>query len=210
MSDTQSPFSEQPLKHSTTQLSEEPIPARQPKSESLTSPPSMQRRLRLWPGVAIFAVQWAIVGTLQLFVSDEPLGFMSMLIGPMIGTVALLAWWVFFSRLSWIDRLGVPAACLGIVALVLLVADQSIKGMPLLFYTLPLAEAFGILWLVASYPLNWLLSSYSVAWQVRRAGLLLGLMMVCGYFTLVRFDGVSGAFEASMWNNWRWKPSARG
>ena len=38
--------------------------------------------------------------------------------------------------------------------------------------------------------------------------MLLGLAAVCGYFTLVRFDGVSGAFEAVIWNNWRWKPSA--
>ncbi|HZZ79019.1 MAG TPA: PQQ-binding-like beta-propeller repeat protein [Gemmataceae bacterium] len=208
MSDIQSQFSDQPLKQSTTQFTDEPMPARQAEPEAMASPPSLQRRLRLWPGVAIFAVQWAIVGTLQLFFDGEPLGFMSLLIGPMVGTLALLGWWLFFSRLSWTDRLGVPAACILMVGLMLLLADQSIKGMPLVFYTLPLAEAFGILWLVVSYPLVWLVPSYSTSWQIRRGGLLLGLMMVCGYFTLVRFDGVTGAFQAAMWNNWRWTPSA--
>ena len=130
MSDIPAQPSDQPMPsdQSPTHFSGKPMTTRQPGMEALASSPSVQRRLRLWPGVAIFAVQWAIVGALQLLFSGEPLGFMSMLIGPMIGTVVLLLWWLFFSRLSWRDRLGVPAACLVIVALVVVVAHSIDQG----------------------------------------------------------------------------------
>ena len=167
MSDIPSQPSDQPMpsEQPNAQLSGKPMATRELAAEALASSPRGQRRMRLWPGVAIFAVQWAIVGVLQLLFSGEPLGFMSMLIGPMIGTVVLIGWWLFFSRLSWRDRLGVPAACLVIVALVVVVAHPTIKGMATRLRLSLLAEVSGILWLLVSYPLVWLLSSYSVAWQ---------------------------------------------
>jgi outer membrane protein assembly factor BamB len=90
----------------------------------------------------------------------------------------------------------IPTALALFIGSILLIGDPSIGMFSIILYTIPLVFTSWIVWLVVSYPLNW---------PIRRAGLLLILMLECGYFTLIRFDGVTGAFAADI--NWRWVPS---
>jgi outer membrane protein assembly factor BamB len=198
MSDTKSQFSEQPIppQQSSSQFSDEPLPPKGPALDALAAPPSVQRRLRLWPGVVIIAIQWAVVtGIGQLFPAT-PVQFMAMFIGPMAGALAILIWWLFFSRLSWPDRLIVPVACALFGASIMVLGHDSIGMFGILLYGLPAALTAWIAWLVVSYPLSW---------PVRRAGLALVFMLTWGYFTLLRMDGVWGGMTATL--NWRWVPT---
>ncbi len=211
MSDTKSQFSEQPLpsKQSSTQFSEEPLPSSGPAPDSLASPSSGQRRLRLWPGVAIIAVQWIAVKSIELLTRDteaEMMGFMAMMFGPMIGAFAMLVWWLFFSRLNWADRVIVPAACILFGASIFIFGDESIGAMSLVLYALPFTLTAWIVWLVVALWMVPLVRSQPLSWPMCRNGLALLFMGTAVYFSLVRFDGVTGGFVAAI--NWRWTPTA--
>ncbi len=52
-------------------------------------------RLRLWPGVLAVALQWAIRIILPIFAPDA---LEYAVIGGFAGGLAVLLWWLFFSR----------------------------------------------------------------------------------------------------------------
>jgi outer membrane protein assembly factor BamB len=210
MSDTQSQFSEQPISStpSSAQFSDEPLRSGGPALDALASPPSVQRRLRLWPGVVIIAVQWIAVKCIELLTRDteaEMMGFQAAMFAPMIGALAVLLWWLFFSRLTWPDRVIVPVAMIVFGALVAVLGDPTI-GPALFFYALPFTMTAWIVWLILALWLVPLVRARPLSWPTCRAGLALLFMLTAGYFSLLRFDGVTGGFRAAL--NWRWTPTA--
>src|SRR5262245_41159015 len=118
-------------------------------------------------------------------------------LGAALGTLAILAWWTFFSRAPWLERLGALAA--GLVALVATrpLLDPSIAGggMGALFYML--AVPVLCLALVA-----WAAACRGLADWPRRACLLATLALACGSFTLVRTAGITGEGGSEL--HWRW------
>ena len=70
------------------------------------------RPLRLWPGVVAVALQWLCFFVVPL-VMPEAGG--TAILGGAAGGLAVIVWWVFFSRAPWSERLG--AIVLTIVAL---------------------------------------------------------------------------------------------
>jgi outer membrane protein assembly factor BamB len=155
--------------------------------------PAAGRRLRLWPGVVfivlqaaiIFVPQWVAPGTMAQF-------YLSLLGGPVIGAVTVVAWWLFASRLRWTDRLLVPLVAAAAAGLALRWCDPSFRfGM--LMYALPLVTTAWVLWLVVTPFLSW---------PVRRLGLLVLLVAAWGCSTLIRMDGVTGSFSPEL--SWRW------
>src|SRR5690242_9831877 len=78
--------------------------------QSVESPP--QKPLRLWPGVAAVSLLWLVRFGLPLILPEAMIIGM---IGELVGGLAVLAWWLFFSRASWAERLG--AIALMVVAL---------------------------------------------------------------------------------------------
>jgi outer membrane protein assembly factor BamB len=198
MSDTPSQFSDRPVppSKSSTQFSEQPLPETAPLPETSAAAPSVKRRLRLWPGIAIIALQWGVVTAIRQIYQGTQTEFMAMMFGPIVGTVAIFAWWLFASRLRWTDRLLIPALFAASIGWVLIVGDESIGMMAILLYALPIMTTAWIIWLVVSYPLSW---------PIRRAVVALIFVLTCGYYTLVRMDGVWGEFAATI--NWRWVPS---
>jgi outer membrane protein assembly factor BamB len=198
MSDSASQFSEQPLPttQSSAQFSEQPHPANGRTPADLAVPPSIERRLRLWPGVVIIVLQWGVVTAIRQIFQGTQTEFMAMMFGPIVGMLAIFAWWLFASRLRWTDRLIIPAMFAASIGSILVIGDQSIGMMAVLLYALPIMGTAWIVWLVVSYPLSW---------PIRRAGVVLIFVLTCGYYTLVRLDGVTGEFAADI--NWRWVPS---
>ena len=59
--------------------------------------------LRLWPGVAIVLIQWAARFGLPVLGPDLVIYAVA---AGFAGALALVAWWLFFSRAPWPDRIG--------------------------------------------------------------------------------------------------------
>ena len=71
-----------------------------------------QKPLRVWPGVVIVILMWVSWFGLPVVAPDAL--FAGVLAGP-VGGLAIVLWWLLFSRARWFERLG--AIALMIVAL---------------------------------------------------------------------------------------------
>jgi outer membrane protein assembly factor BamB len=160
--------------------------------------PASQKPLRLWPGLVI-AVLLLLVRFVVPIVALEAMPFA--MIGSVVGALAIVVWWVFFSRAPWSERVG--AIILMIVALFATsrVVHESIAG-----------GAMGALLYVWAIPL---LSIAVVASTVacrrlssgpRRAAMVAAILLACGVWTLVRTSGVTDDIIGSEFH-WRWTPT---
>ncbi|MFN0121239.1 MAG: PQQ-binding-like beta-propeller repeat protein [Blastocatellia bacterium] len=159
--------------------------------------------LRLWPGVAI-AIALALVSYgLPLIVPDGEvfgvsLGMVTVL-GGVVGALAIIVWWLFFSRASWVERVGaIVLMIIGVVA-TRLVVHQSIAGagMGMLLYM----SAIPILGLAL---VAWALIAGRFPVVARRASLAAVILLASAPWALVRTAGVgSGGSEY----HWRWTPT---
>jgi outer membrane protein assembly factor BamB len=114
-----------------------------------------------------------------------------------VGGLALLVWWLFFSRAAWSERLGVLALMIVAMAATWPFLDISIStgAMGFLFPMLAipgLSLAF-VLWAVASRRMP-------VALQ--RVTLVAAIALACGVWTLIRTGGFTGSFDNDL--AWRW------
>ncbi|HEX4146546.1 MAG TPA: PQQ-binding-like beta-propeller repeat protein [Pirellulales bacterium] len=153
-------------------------------------------QLRLWPGVAILAALWIIRLVAGLAANSPSHFFFAYMIAPLVATALVLAWWLFASRLRWADRGLVVAVFAATTTATVMISRQTV-GMGLLLYGVPA---------VLSVWVGWLLVTYWLRWPVRRAGLLAAIVLVCGLFTLLRVDGMTGTFTPSF--SWRWSQTA--
>src|SRR5256885_16140201 len=69
-------------------------------------------RPRVWPGVAIVALQWLVVIVTSWLAPATMIQFMAMFYAPMVGLAAVAVWWVFASRVPWSDRFLTLGVCL--------------------------------------------------------------------------------------------------
>jgi hypothetical protein len=103
-----------------------------------TSETSPRKPLRLWPGVVIVMVQWLLWFVVPVV---APEAVLISVIGGVVGGLAVVVWWVFFSRALWSERLG--AIILMIVAVIAArpILDESIQaginGMMFFIYVIP-------------------------------------------------------------------------
>jgi hypothetical protein len=100
---------------------------------SMTHEPTPRKPLRLLPGVVIVIVQWLLWFVVPVVAPDAALVGM---LGGVVGGLAIVVWWLFFSRALWSERVG--AILLMIVAVVAtkLFVHESIArvGMGMLLY----------------------------------------------------------------------------
>ena len=157
---------------------------------------SAEHRLRLWPGLAIVGVLLVIRLIAGLAANSPTHFFLAYMVAPMVATALLVGWWLFASRLRWADRGLVFGVVLLASAATILVSRQTL-GMALLLYAVPVLMTVWVGWLALTYRLRW---------PVRRAGLLVALLLTCGLFTLLRVDGMTGTFTPAF--SWRWSPTA--
>jgi outer membrane protein assembly factor BamB len=152
--------------------------------------------LRLWPVVVIVALQWVVTLVPAWVAPATMVHFYSAMLGPLVGAVAVAAWWLLASRLPWADRVVGLVVFAAAGAVTCLFAHPSFNPFLLLIYTLPGATTALALWLVATPFLRW---------PVRRIGLLVVVLLSWGFFLLVRHEGVDGNFTATF--RWRWSPT---
>jgi outer membrane protein assembly factor BamB len=161
---------------------------------SQTTSPTGQTALRLWPGVLIVVLQW--VGRFVVPVLWPEAGLFAVL-GGMLGAVAVVVWWLFFSRAPWSERLG---------AIALMIAALAVTPR---FLHVSLATAGqGILYFVYALPLlslmfvGWALVSRRLAPAPRWLALAATIVVACGGWTLVQTGGVTGDTDSDFF--WRW------
>jgi outer membrane protein assembly factor BamB len=165
----------------------------------LQSPPTnLPTPLRLWPGVVAAAV---IVGLRILMPAIFPETGFAGTIAALAGTLAIIVWWLFFSRAPWSERIGAIVVMVAAVFATRPFLHRSITngmmGFMFPIYAVPvlLGPAF-----VASV----LATRRSSSW-VRVVSMVVAIFLACGLWTLIRTDGLNstGAQLA-----WRWTKTA--
>ena len=160
-----------------------------------TSESVLRKPLRLWPGVVIAILQLLLRFAVPVVAPDAVL---VRVFGGLVCALAIVLWWVFFSRAPWPERLG--AVGLMIVGLFTTsrVIDKSLatgaQGFLFPFLAIPVVGLALVAWAVATRRLpNGL----------RRATMVATILLACGVWALVR----TGGFTAASFKNdlhWRW------
>ncbi|HKQ92408.1 MAG TPA: PQQ-binding-like beta-propeller repeat protein [Blastocatellia bacterium] len=164
------------------------------KIDSSTS----QRPLRLLPGVIAVALQWLLWYVVPVV---APEASMVVMIGGLACSLAVLVWWLFFSRAPWAERLGAIALMVVAVVVTKRVVHPSIAG-AMMGFMLPI---FSI------PPLSLALVVAAAAGRrlsvgPRRAAMVASILLACAAFTLIRTDGMRGDGDLDL--QWRWTPTA--
>lgn len=164
-------------------------------TEPISSQPP--RALRLWPAVLIVALQWLARFVLPAVV---PEALQYGVLAGLVGSLALLVWWLGFSRARWIERLGAVVLMAVALAGTWRIVHPSIAGgmMGFMFpvYALPgLCLAFVV----------WAVANRNLSGAPRVASLVAAVVVACGVWTLVRTGGFSSDLNHD-WA-WRWSPT---
>src|SRR5262245_15426645 len=114
-------------------------------------PPPPQKPLRLWPGVAVVVMQWLIRFGAPLF---APEATMFAILGGLVCGLAVVLWWLFFSRAPWSERLGAIVLMVVAVFATSRIIHESIAngmmGMMLPILAIPVLSLALVVWAVAS------------------------------------------------------------
>ncbi|TSA28961.1 MAG: hypothetical protein D4R67_02925 [Bacteroidetes bacterium] len=161
-----------------------------------TDKPIQRKPLRLWPGVVIVILQWLVWFVLpRIFPNDEMM--MIGVVGSLAGVLAVIVWWVFFSRARWFERVG--ALLLMIVALyaVSFLLDKSIAtsnmGLMFIMFSIPVMCLAFVIWAVATSRLSP---------SIRRVTMVVTILVAAGLWVFLRTDGMNGVGQHEL--NWRW------
>jgi outer membrane protein assembly factor BamB len=163
-----------------------------------TAEPTLRKPLRLWPGVALVILLWLVRFGLPVFAPDATIS--AIFAGAACG-LAVIVWWLFFSRAPWSERIG--AVVLMIVALFAAlripgVLHESIRtggGMQMLFLP-PVVPVLSLALVV------WAAAGRHLSSGPRRASMVAAILLACGVLMLLRTEGVTGDLESHM--KWRW------
>ena len=113
------------------------------------------------------------------------------------GGLALIVWWLFFSRAPWSERLGALALMIVAMTATWPLLDVSIATGAMGFIFPMLAIPGLCLALVL-----WAAASRHMPVGLRRATMMAVIVLACGVWTLVRTGGFTGSFDNDL--AWRW------
>ncbi|HXG70471.1 MAG TPA: hypothetical protein VNJ04_07645, partial [Gemmatimonadaceae bacterium] len=123
------------------------------------------------------------------------------MIAGVVGGITIVAWWLFFSRAPWPERVGaIVLMVVAIIATRLLVhrsVATGMMGLMLPIYALPLTlgPAF----------VAWAVCTRGLSGGLRHGTMAATILLACGMWTLVRTNGLfAGAADLA----WRWSPTA--
>jgi outer membrane protein assembly factor BamB len=163
----------------------------------MTVPAVDKKALRLWPGVVIIGLQCLFSYVIPRVVPDTEL--IGVLAGP-AGGLAVILWWLLFSRAPWPERLSaaalMAAALFAISRIVHVSISTGAMGMLFPLLVLPILGIAFVLWAVVSRRF-----SGGLRFATMAAAILLG----CGWGALVRTGGFTGSGRNDL--HWRWTPT---
>lgn len=156
--------------------------------------PTLQKPLRLLPGIIIVILQWLIRFVIPVFM---PGAIAIGIFGGLIGGLAIVIWWVFFSRAPRFDRwIAVFLMILALVATSRII-DKSIStsmmGLMFIVYSIPVLSIAFVAWAVASR---------SLSKGLRQITMIATILLSSGFWVFLRSDGMDG--ESHHYFAWRW------
>jgi outer membrane protein assembly factor BamB len=146
--------------------------------------PGQRKPLRILPGIIIIVIQLLLRYVLPVFVPEAvAIG----LLGGILGGLAIIIWWAFFSRAYRLDRwTAVVLMILSLLATAEFI-DKSISTsmMGLMFpvYSIPVLSLAFVIWAVASRSLSDI---------PRRATMVATVLIASGFWVFLRSDGMDG------------------
>jgi outer membrane protein assembly factor BamB len=149
---------------------------------------TLQKPLRVWPGVVI-----AIIILLLRFGLDHPQAMFIRWIGGLAGSLAIILWWLFFSRAPLIERVGAILLMIAGLFATSQFVHISIRGFIFCILAIPVVSLALVAWAVATRDLSN---------RVRRITMVATILLACGVWTLIRNNGVTGEFDTEL--AWRW------
>ena len=156
--------------------------------------PATRKPFRLWPGVVAVVLQWLAWFVVPIVAPDAMIFGM---IGGLVCGLAVLVWWLFFSRAPWSERIGAIVLMIVAVFATKPIVHQSIAnagmGMMMYIFSIPVLSLALVCWAVAARRLSS---------GPRRAWLVVASLLACGVFTLVRTGGITGDARSDL--HWRW------
>ena len=163
-----------------------------------TVEPTPQKPLRLWPGVVIVMLQWLVRFGVPRVV-PEALGFG--VLGGVLGGLAIVVWWAFFSRAPRFERWGAVVLMMVAMGATSRILHESIAtgmmGMMFVIYAIPVLSLAFVVWAVASRRLSA---------GLRRATMVATILFACGVWALLRTNGITGNAASDF--AWRWAQTA--
>ena len=120
-------------------------------SISQTNNVTPRKPLRLWPGVVAVVLQWLFWVGVPLAMPD---GILYAIGGAMVCALAIIIWWLFFSRAPWVERLAAIVVAIGAGFATRLSVHPSISnagmGNLIIILSIPLACLALVVWAVAT------------------------------------------------------------
>lgn len=150
--------------------------------------------LRLWPGVVAVTLQWLVLFGVPMISPDATVFAM---IGALVGALAVLVWWAFFSRVPHIERWGALLVIIVAVAATPRILHPSIAGgmMGMMF-------GFSVIPGLCLALVVWAVVSRSLAIGARRVALVGAILAACAFWALLRTEGMTGSGHSQL--AWRW------
>jgi len=166
-----------------------------------TDEPTLKKPLRLWPGV-VAAILLLLVRFVVPVVAPEAtyFGLPAMVfgvLGGLVGGLAIVVWWLFFSRAPWPERLG----AVGLMIVALFATSRII-------HVSIATGAMGMLFPVLAIPVLSLafvvgvVASRRLSDGPRRAAMVATILLACGAWALIRTGGLTANFDNDL--AWRW------
>ena len=154
------------------------------------------RPLRTWPALLLVALIFATRFGPNLLEGGPASYWMISVFGPMLCCLLLVLWWLVASRATWKERLFGTVGLIGAVALIVRLADPTMRGPGTTTITLPMGM---ILFGLAAALL-----------RERRPAIRTGVALLLavagfGFSTLLRNEGLTGDYVLGL--HWRWSQS---
>jgi outer membrane protein assembly factor BamB len=148
--------------------------------------------------VVIAIVQLLVMFGAPVVAPDS--GMLIGMLGGVISALAILVWWLLFSRARWFERVGAIVLMVAAVFATRAVAHASMvgAGQGMMIYFLP--TPYLALALVA-----WAVATRHLKDGVRQAALVAAVFLACAPFDIIRTAGIKGGAGGEF--HWRWTPT---
>jgi outer membrane protein assembly factor BamB len=157
--------------------------------------PNHGQQLRLWPGVAIVIL--TLLARYGLPVVAPEKNLFGVLALP-IGSLAVLLWWLLFSRAPWTERVAAPVLSVAVMFATYRVLDRSIAtGAQHMLYAILAISFWGIAFVA------WAVATHRLSDGVRWATMVATIFAACGGWALARTGGFTAA-DLHHDLHWRW------
>jgi outer membrane protein assembly factor BamB len=155
-----------------------------------------QKPLRLWPGVVAAIFLWVIWFGVKSII-PEMQGFLVGLAGGYLGIIAILVWWIFFSRAPHSERWGALGLMIVTSGLLWFIKHDSMGPLWMIYHFIPLLHITLVVWALVTQQRTR---------QFRLLAMVVMIVVLNGMWALVRMEGIDGDHVATF--GWRWTRSS--